>query len=61
MGFLSRLEKVPSTAEDSAAVETATRFTTEKLVSGEVESGNESPRYGNELHVTPEMERRLLR
>lgn len=55
MGLLSRFEKkVPSTAEDLVAIETAVRIGSEELVTKEVESGVESPSQSNEHHVHPE-------
>jgi len=61
MGCFSKFEKkVCPTDEDSAVVETAARLGTGKREPGD-ESGIETIRHGNEPHVTPEMEKRLLR
>ena len=62
MGFLSRFEKpVPSTADDPAAISTAAHLGTEKADIGQVENGKESLSAANGYHVTPEMERRVVR
>lgn len=63
MGFLSKFErKVPSTADDPAALSTAARLEQdpEKHDISPVEADKASP---NEAayHVTPEMEKRVLR
>jgi hypothetical protein len=61
MGCLSKFEKkVCPTDEDSAVAETAARLGTGKREPGD-ESGIETIHHGNEPHVTPEMEKRLLR
>ena len=63
MGFLSRFEKkVPSTAEDVAAIETAGRLDQdpEKPEISQLERDGNSPN-GAPSQVTPEMEKRVLR
>jgi hypothetical protein len=61
MGFLSMFEKaIPSTAEDPAAIATATHSDPEKQAVGEVEKGNEIPG-GISAHVTSEMEKAVVR
>ena len=60
MGCFSKFErKVCPTDEDSAAAETAAPFGTGKREPGD-ESGIETTCHGNQPHVTPEMEKRLL-
>ena len=62
MGLLSRFTKSePSTAEIPAAITTAAHLDPEKNEIAQLESGHESPSAGNGFHVTPEMERRVLR
>ena len=63
MGFLSRFSKpVPSTAEDPAAIQTAARLGTEKAHISQTEAGNTSNgENGTAYHVTPEMERKVVR
>jgi hypothetical protein len=62
MGFLSHFEKpVPSTTDDPAATSTAAHLETEKADVSPVEDGNESPNAATAHHVTPEVERRLVR
>lgn len=61
MAYRSNSElKIPSTAEVPAAVNIAAHIGTE-ICTTEDESGIDSPRHGNQPHVTPEMEKRLLR
>jgi hypothetical protein len=60
MGFLSRFEKVPSTMEDSAVVAAALQIDTEQQGVGQVKSGNDNAN-GIPFHVTPEMEKRVVR
>jgi hypothetical protein len=65
MGLLSRFEKkVPSTADDPAAISTARRLEQdpEKQEISQLEQDNESPN-GNRTpyHVTPKMEKQVLR
>jgi hypothetical protein len=61
MGSFSKFEEtVCPTDEDSAAAETAAHLGTGKREPGD-ESGIETTRHGSEPHVTPEMEKRLLR
>jgi hypothetical protein len=62
MGLLSRFAKpVPSTAEDPAAINTAAHLGTEKPDISQAEAGNEGPNGGIPYHVTPEMERQVVR
>jgi hypothetical protein len=62
MGILSRFAKpVPSTAEDPAAIQAAAHLGTEKPDISQVEAGNKSSNEENVYHVTPEMERRVVR
>jgi hypothetical protein len=63
MGLLSKFEKkVPSTADDPAAITTAAHLNyPEKTEVAQLESGHESPSAGNGFHVTAEMERRVVR
>jgi hypothetical protein len=63
MGFLSRFEKkVPSTADDPAAINTAARLDQdpEKHEISQLEGEGGSPN-GAPYHVTPEMEKQVLR
>lgn len=63
MGFLSRFEKkVPSTADNPAAINTAARLEQdpEKLDISQVDAEGQSPN-GVPYQVTPEMEKRVLR
>lgn len=63
MGFLSRFEKkIPPTADDPAAIETAARLAQdpEKHEISQLERDGDSPN-GTPYHVTPEMEKRVLR
>jgi hypothetical protein len=65
MGLLSRFEKkVPSTADDPAAIRTAGRLEQdpEKQEISQLEQDNESPNGdGTPYHVTPEIEKQVLR
>jgi hypothetical protein len=62
MGFLSKFEKqVPSTAEDPEAITAAVQIGNKKSDTNQKESGNESTTPANSFHVTPEMERKLVR
>jgi hypothetical protein len=65
MGLLSRFEKkVPSTANDPVAISTAGRLEQdpEKHEISQLEQDNESPNgKGTPYHVTPEMEKQVLR
>ena len=65
MGLLSRFEKkVPSTADDPAAISTAGRLELdpEKQEISQLEQDNESPNgNGTPYHVTPEIEKQVLR
>lgn len=63
MGLLSRFEKkVPSTADDPAAINTAAHLERdpEKHEISQLERDGESPN-GTPYHVTPEMEKQVLR
>lgn len=61
MGLLSRFEKpVPSTAEDPAAIATATQVDEEKQVASQLETEGEG-RNGAAAHVTPAMEKKVVR
>jgi hypothetical protein len=60
MGLLSKLEtKVPSTAEDPAVINTALRLDQDPEKHGIAHLEGEGGR--TEVHVTPEMEKRVLR
>ena len=62
MGLLSRFEKpVQSTADDPAAVNTAARLSTEKTDVRHVKNGTGGPNTEITYHVTPAMEKSLLR
>lgn len=63
MGPLSRFSKpVQSTAEDPAAIQAAARFDTEKADISLAGAGNTSnAENGTPYHVTPEMERKVVR
>jgi len=62
MGFLSKFEKqVPPTAEDPEAITAAVGLGNEKSDTNQNESGNENTTAANGFHVTPEMERKLVR
>jgi hypothetical protein len=63
MGFLSKFQKkVPSTADDPAAIEIAAHLDQdpEKHEISQLEGHGDSPN-GAPFHVTPEMEKRVLR
>jgi len=61
MGALSRSEKaVAATTGVLTQNDSEPHITTDKLMM-EGEAGIESPGHGNAVHVTPEMEKRLLR
>lgn len=64
MGFLSRFEKkVPSTADDPAAIDTAARLDQdpEKHGISQLEGDGASPNGVAPRHVTPEIEKQVLR
>jgi hypothetical protein len=64
MGFLSRLEKkVPSTADDPAALNTAARLDLdpEKHGTSQLERDGGSANGQAPYHVTPAMEKQVLR
>lgn len=64
MGFLSRFEKkVPSTADDPAAIDTAAGLDKdpEKHGISQLERDGGSPNGVAPYHVTPEMEKQVLR
>ena len=62
MGFLSRFSKpVPSTAEDPTAIQAAAQLGTEKPDISQIEAGNNISNGENVYHVTPEMEKRVVR
>ena len=64
MGFLSRFEKkVPSTADDPAALDAAAHLDRdpEKHEISQLEQDGGSPNRAAPYHVTPEMEKQVLR